>query len=61
MLKNWILQFFELCICGSTDPRKLVFYTGCTSSRYDIRKNKIYYFKAVSKSIMAAEKQKKKF
>ena len=59
-LKNWILQFFQLSIFGSTNLGSLHF-TGWDSSTYDIRKNKIWYFKAVSKSVMAAQNPKKIF
>ena len=36
------------------------YFTDSNSSRYDIRKNKIYYFKAIHTSIMAAQKHTKK-
>ena len=44
----------KLWTSGSTNPRKLVFYKFENSSRYNIRKMKIWYFKVISKSIMAA-------
>ena len=46
--------FLEVLILEGLD------FTSWNSSRYDIRQNKIYYFKAVPKSIMAFQKHQKK-
>ena len=46
--------FLEVLILG------IYYLTGWNYSWYDIRKKKIEYIKVISKSIMAAQKRKKK-
>ena len=52
-------MFLELYISENTDPIKVLFYRFKLLAIYDIRTNKICYFKAIIKSIMPAQKHKK--